>query len=259
MLNLKSLLTKIVQNGIFKSGVTMTGQLKTSYNNFVACGGYDSSQTTIAGLINEVKMSSGVMGYFHLAADDSNYGATVYNGHYTFIYLPHRYGGVNGTTPTTTGETDNCKYGNLILFSMFRCYIINLNNNTITGAYLLGTHFFDYNATAISFTSISNSYYEFKTTNSWGTYIEGDYPHGVLLTLYFQCTTPQTSWQKIGSYSLPSNYTSSAGKVNQDYNFCLTNTAGTVIHGYINSSGEIFTKGGTAGHGFKGTIFPITF
>ena len=252
MLNLKSLLTKIVQNGIFKSGVTMTGQLKTSFNNFVACGSYNSSQTTITDLVNEVKMSSGAMGRY-----SGSGGNGVATGTYRFLYMPHRYGGVNGTTPTTTGETDNCKYGNLLLFYV-EPSVINLNNNNITTAYKLGSHCFDYSITNVSFSTTSNSYYSLRTSSCWGTYITSQWPSGVLLTLYFECTTPQTSWQKIGTYSL-AHYTGTAGKLSQDYNFCLTNTAGTIIHGYINSSGEIFAKGGYAGHGFKGTIFLATF
>lgn len=255
MLNLKSLLKQILTFGIFKSGVTMTGQLKTSFRSFVASGMYTSTQTTIPDLINEVKMSSGAMGTITTSSDYTNNSLTLSAGTYQFIYLPHRYGGVNGTTPTTTGETDNCKYGNLILiYSNLFVYIINLNNNNIRNAYCIHTSYWSGNTSVnnaiITINKTTNNYYSFVDGSTWGFTVDGRQPRIKVINFYIQCNAVTTSWQKIGSYtcSMTPAYPS------QDFNFSLTNSAGTVLQCYIDSSGNIYARGGNVNHGFEGTI-----
>lgn len=91
------------------SGGTMTGQLKTSFKSSVAVGSYGASATTVAGLLSELRYSSGCMGSVNLT--------TAYNsistGWYNFLYIPHRSGGANGKA-----EGDNCDYGTLLLYGM---------------------------------------------------------------------------------------------------------------------------------------------
>lgn len=96
-----------------KSGGTMTGQLKTSYRESVAMGSYGSSQTTVDGLVNEVRFSSGAMGSASINTAYTKDGTTIPTGWYNFIFSPHRSGGVNGSA-----SGDNCNYGTLILAPM---------------------------------------------------------------------------------------------------------------------------------------------
>lgn len=96
-----------------KSGGTMTGQLKTSYCESVAMGSYGSAQTTVDGLVNEVRFSSGVMGSASINTAYTKNGTTIPTGWYNFIFSPHRSGGVNGSA-----SGDNCNYGTLILAPM---------------------------------------------------------------------------------------------------------------------------------------------
>ena len=95
------------------SGGTMTGQIKTSFKESVVPGLYESSQTTIPNLIEEVRFSSGSAGSFNLTTAYSLNGITVPTGWYNFIWIPHRTGGVNGTA-----NSDNCNYGILYLHHM---------------------------------------------------------------------------------------------------------------------------------------------
>ena len=88
-------------------------QIKTSFNNAVAMGSYQATATTIAGLVDEVRYSSGVMGSVNITTAYTSGNITIGIGWYNFIYSPHRSGGVNGSD-----SGDNCKYGNLILMSM---------------------------------------------------------------------------------------------------------------------------------------------
>lgn len=96
-----------------KTGGTMTGQLKTSYKNSVAMGSYGTAQTTVDGLVNEVRFSSGVMGSASINTAYTKNGVTIPTGWYNFIFSPHRSGGENGQA-----SGDNCNYGTLILAPM---------------------------------------------------------------------------------------------------------------------------------------------
>lgn len=103
-------------NYVQKSGDTMTGQLKTSFNQSVAMGSYKATATTVPDLVDELRMSSGVMGSANIKTTYTNGDITITGGNstwYNFVYSPHRSGGVNGTA-----SGDNCNYGTLLLFSM---------------------------------------------------------------------------------------------------------------------------------------------
>lgn len=249
MLNLKSLLTKILTDGVFKDGATMTGQLKTSYKNYVACGSYSSSQTTISDLITEVRYSSGAMGSVTFSSNYVDSNLLIPAGNYQFLYIPHRFGGINGTA-----TSDNCNYGNLFLINVAnnsvhknRVFVVRLNGGTIKEYKEINTTY--YTSSGTHPTKTTNSYYSLNTSSSWIYTYEGSRIH--MITLYVDCTTAQTGWQNIGIYSY--NY-----KVGKDFNFSLTNSAGTVIQGYLGTDGNIYVKQGYNGHGFKGTFMYLS-
>ena len=91
------------------TGGTMTGRIKTSFNESVAVGSYQANATTIPDLVQELRYSSGCMGSANIVIEYNSMPA----GWYNFIYIPHRSGGVNGSN-----SGDNCYYGSLILIGM---------------------------------------------------------------------------------------------------------------------------------------------
>ena len=249
MLNLKSLLNQIISNGIFKTGTTMTGQLKLSYNNFIACGYYDSTQTTLEDFINEVKMSSGAMGTVTFSSNDSSHGVSIPGGiTYSFIYMPHRSGGINGAA-----NGDNTDYGNILLFyktwnpSEPRNYVVNVRTKTVS--YFSGIYGF---SDGITFSSTSNSYYTLILSDG-GCYASraSGCPNAYLFTIAINCkSTPQTSWQEIGKFTTNSSYFAN------DFNFSIVDsTNGSILQCYFAASnGKIYTRGGKNGGNYVGTI-----
>lgn len=112
-----------------KSGGTMTGQLLTSYRTSVAMGSYGSAQSTVGGLAEEVRYSSGCMGSASITQTYTKNGVTIATGWYNYIYSPHRSGGINGSA-----SGDNCNYGTLILSSMTSgsdVYVIRISTGSI--------------------------------------------------------------------------------------------------------------------------------
>ncbi len=110
------------------SGGTMTGQLFTSFKSSVAMGSYQSSQTTVPNLVNEVRYSSGCAGSVNIGTAYSLNGVTVGGGWYNFFYSPHRSGGVNGAA-----SGDNQAWGTLLLCGMTvsGMFQIRIGNNSI--------------------------------------------------------------------------------------------------------------------------------
>lgn len=107
------------------SGGNMTGQILTSFKNSVAVGSYQAAATTIPNLVEELRYSSGCMGS---ASINAAYGS-IPAGWHTFIYIPHRSGGKNGSA-----VGDNCNYGNLILIGMTmtnQAWIVNFESGSI--------------------------------------------------------------------------------------------------------------------------------
>ena len=98
---------------IGSNGGTMTGQLLTSFKTSVAMGSYGSAQTTVGGLVGEVRYSSGCSGSASIGTAYTANGVTIATGWYNFSYMPHRSGGANGSA-----SGDNQDYGNLFLFGM---------------------------------------------------------------------------------------------------------------------------------------------
>ena len=112
------------------SGGTMTGAILTSFRSSVAMGSYQAVATTVQGLVDEVRYSSGVMGSVNI---DTNYaatsGGTIRAGWYNFIYSPHRSGGASGAA-----SGDNHQYGTLILSGMtdnFGTWILRVSGGSI--------------------------------------------------------------------------------------------------------------------------------
>ena len=85
----------------------------TSFRDGVAPGSYGSSQTTVGGLVGEVRFSSGAMGSANINTAYTLNGITIPTGWYNFVYSPHRDGGRSGAA-----QGDNCNYGNLFLLGM---------------------------------------------------------------------------------------------------------------------------------------------
>ena len=111
------------------NGGTMTGQLLTSYKSSVAMGSYGSAQTTVGGLVGEVRYSSGCAGSANITTAYTADGVTISTGWYNFMYMPHRSGGKNGSA-----DGDNANYGNLFLFGMNNTngrFIIRVSNGSI--------------------------------------------------------------------------------------------------------------------------------
>lgn len=112
-MNIKNWMTRVMTHMLAKSGGTMTGQLQTSFKNAVAGGSYGSSQSTVEGLVDEVRFSSGCSGSASIGTAYTKDNVTIATGWYNFLWIPHRSGGANGNA-----SGDNCNYGNLFLFGM---------------------------------------------------------------------------------------------------------------------------------------------
>lgn len=112
------------------SGGTMTGQVLTSFKSAVATGSLQASSETIPNLLNELRYSSGCMGSFNLNTAYTANSVTIATGWYTFLYIPHRSGGVSGSA-----SGDNCNYGVLLLFGMTKgfdkLYEITYSNSAV--------------------------------------------------------------------------------------------------------------------------------
>lgn len=97
--------------------VNLTGQAKTSFKSSIAMGSYQAVATTVDGLVDEVRYSSGCAGSVSIGTAYTANSVTITAGWYNFMYMPHRSGGVNGSA-----SGDNCNYGNLLLFGMNNTY-----------------------------------------------------------------------------------------------------------------------------------------
>lgn len=117
-----------------KAGGTMSGRIFTSFKGSVAIGSYAPPGHDIPTLLEDLRYSSGAMGSFNLETAFTLNGVTVSTGWYTYIYVPHRTGGTNGTA-----SGDNCNYGTLYLTRMndsssvdTKMYVIRYSGETIT-------------------------------------------------------------------------------------------------------------------------------
>lgn len=141
-------------NIIGSNGGTMTGQLKTSFNSSVATGSYGSSQTTVEGLADEVRFSSGCCGSASIGTAYTKNGVTIKTGWYNFLWIPHRSGGINGSA-----SGDNCNYGQLLMCGM----------NNANGRFILRVSSANIQEVAQLITTVEEKDYviETGTTNGW--------------------------------------------------------------------------------------------
>lgn len=103
--------------------------LNTSFRDSIAMGSYGTAQSTVEGLVNEVRYSSGAMGSVSIGTAYTNGNVTISTGWYNFIYSPHRDGGLSGSA-----QGDNCNYGTLFLMGMtsfLGMYRIRISSSTI--------------------------------------------------------------------------------------------------------------------------------
>lgn len=111
-----SIATTVANGGDYLplSGGDMTGSIRTSFKQATAMGSYQAEATTVEGLAEELRYSSGAMGSVSIStAYVSGGGGTIAAGWYNFIYSPHRSGGNSGAA-----DGDNHNYGTLILAGM---------------------------------------------------------------------------------------------------------------------------------------------
>lgn len=101
--------------GYFAKTLTVDGLLVTQFKNAIAMGSYESTQTTVDGLVNEIRYSNGACGSVNITSTyTATGGGTIAAGWYNFFYSPHRIGGNVGGT----ANGDNHQYGTLILYGM---------------------------------------------------------------------------------------------------------------------------------------------
>ena len=112
------------------SGGSMTGAILTSFKSSCAMGSYQASATTVQGLVDEIRYSSGAMGSVSIGTNyTATSGGTIGVGWYNFIYSPHRSGGASGAA-----SGDNHQYGTLILSGMtdnFGTWVIRVSGGAI--------------------------------------------------------------------------------------------------------------------------------
>lgn len=87
--------------------------LNTSFRDSIAMGSYGSAQSTVQGLVDEIRYSSGAMGSASITTAYTYGEVTIPTGWYNYIYSPHRDGGLSGAA-----QGDNCNYGTLFLMAM---------------------------------------------------------------------------------------------------------------------------------------------
>ena len=95
------------------TGGTLSGQLKTSFHEAVAMGTYACLKTTIPEVCEELRYSSGAAGSVNIQTAYTKDSVTIPVQWYNFLWVPHRFGGVNGEA-----SGDNCNYGTLFLTGM---------------------------------------------------------------------------------------------------------------------------------------------
>lgn len=258
MLNLKSLLTKIIQNGIFKDKDTiMTGELQLSYTNsagapYVAMS-CDPTLTSsaIPDIINEIRYSNGVLDTFINYTAYTLGNTTIKSGTGAMLYIPHRKGGLNGTA-----VSDNGNYGSLLVIPNdgiistygpgYRPTIVNYNNGSIGTIREVNIADLGVTNETVTPTAVSNSNYNLVAGNC--TAYKSPAGRINTLTLYFHCTT--SSWPATQIATLPSTI----APPKQQLFTQMTNSAWTSAYVTINTNGTIYVGNGNSGHDYRGTV-----
>lgn len=178
-------------NIIGSNGGTMTGQLKTSFKTSVAMGSYGSAQSTVEGLVGEVRFSSGCAGSVNFTSNYTANNVTIAGGWYNFMYMPHRSGGNSGAA-----DGDNVSYGNLFLFGMNNTngrFIVRVSSGSIADVCRIWTSL----ETAWAYMYISSKQLNNTETKITGLSLRG----GGNYTDYFDINTAnQIKIKKAGVY-----------------------------------------------------------
>lgn len=267
MLNLKSLLTKILTEGICKSKVTqITGEILTSTKNaggtnLVAFGYYATTATSVSTLWTEVRYSSGCFGSITLSSAETLGSVTIPADSYGFFYLPHRSGGKNGAT-----QSDNCNYGTIYLAGVYNtyrtrfysvaCYSGNLQASTSKWLYSIL-----FGQTGVTKNTASSLPYTLDWSNTVGsvtTTYASTYDravHFVTITLNITCNTKSTSWTT--SSTRAGSMTSTYAPLATVY-AAFSNSSGETLQVQIATNGYIYCRDGTAGQQYSGSVTFIT-
>ena len=251
MLNLKALLTQILNILTLKSGVTMTGEVQTSTGAVAMGSGQIGTENglTIAEFVNQVRYSSGAMGSVKI--NSSTAGGYTFSGWYNYIYIPHRSGGLNGAA-RTSGGTDNHNYGNVMLCHMTtggQFYNIRVTGGTIAQVYKFETNASQSVSRGNTLTSVATTYYSLETSASRTNYSYSG--RVVSVTLGVTAKSP-VKWSAVFASGLP------VPMQNPVYGCLGCDTDNSAMAISINSSGQISGSGGVANKLYYGTIYYVT-
>lgn len=246
MLNLKSLLTNILNALSLKSGFTMTGELKNS-DGAVAIASGQATSNTIGNLINEVRYSSGCMGSANITSSYTANGVTIAAGWYNYCWIPHRSGGENGAA---ISGSDNTNYGNLLLFGMTVAnaqYIIRVFNVSTIVVHKLDTE----PITSVgAFTAKTTTYYSIETATTRSNWRQ--IGKLVVITLGVTVVSPQNWASAAIATGAPATYDSK-----EVYGALCCGDGHSSVVIAIQSDGSIKASGGVAGKLYYGTIYYI--
>lgn len=244
MLDLKSLLTRIVQNMAIKTGITMTGELRTTESNnsnkYVVCGSQECVETTIPAIVEKLRFSSGAIGSFYLGTAYTASNVTIAAGWYNYCYIPHRSGGWDGTS-----FRDNQLYGTLLLFGM-TVSVAEVYQIRVSGGALTAIYKWDTSAPITgSIGGGTTTYYQINSCR----YTR--YGRLVIVSIGITCNSPVTSWSSVVQSGFPAPY----GGV-EVYGACCASWSGfPTVAVAINSGGGIKFSGGKAGVSYEGTMY----
>ena len=247
MLNLKALLTQILNTLTLKSGATMTGQVKTNTGAVAIGSGQIGTENglTISEFVNQVRYSSGAMGSVKI--NSSNAGGYTFSGWYNYCYIPHRFGGMNGTA-----QSDNHNYGNIILCHMTTgglFYNIRVSSGSIAQVYKFETNATQTVSLGNTLTSVSTTYYKLETSVGRTNYSRS----GCVISLTIGVTVNSpTKWSAVFASGLP------APMQDPVYGCLGCDTDHSTMAISINSSGQISGSGGVAGKLYYGTVYYVT-
>ena len=253
MLNLKALLTNILNTLTLRSGVTMTGEVRTNTEGTIIASGQTGTESglTISEFVDQIRYSSGAMGSVKI--NSSTAGGVTFSGWYNYCYIPHRNGGLNGQA-RTTGGTDNHSYGNIIIGHMTtggQFYNIRVASNTIAKVTKLDTTFYENTSTYGGLTSVSTTYYSLETSTGRTSYRK----IGRIVTITMG-VTPKSP-QKWASSAFASGAPAPYGGL-EVYGCLCCDTDHSTVSIAIQSDGTIKAGGGVANKLYYGTIHYVS-
>lgn len=247
MLNIKNLLKQILNTLTLKTGVTMTGEVKTNTGAVIIGSGQMGTESglTISEFVNQVRYSSGAMGSVNITS--SSAGGVTFSGWYNYCYIPHRSGGLNGAA-----SGDNHNYGNVILCHMTSdglFYNIRVTGGTIAQVHILDTAYYEGGYSGHALSSITNSNYNLETAVTRTNYSTTG--RLVILTLGVTPKSP-VQWSSAFASGLPIPLQPPV------YGALGCHDGHSAMAVSINASGQISGSGGVANKTYYGTIYYIS-